>query len=322
MSKPNSWPDSVPRCLVTPDARFQGIDDFPYACQTIDVGGVRLAWWEAGKRAAPPIILLHGEPTWSYLYRDMIAPLAAAGYRVLAPDLIGFGRSDKPSAIHDHSYAAHVAWVGQWFDALGLDNAVLFGQDWGALIGLRVLAERPDRLTRVFIANGFLPTGDEKSPLIFKLWRGFARFSPGMPIGGILQAGTRRWLTRRERAVFAAPFPDRRYMAGVRALPRLVPIAPNDPASQANRDAWSILKTFHNPFHICFSDSDPVTRGLDDTFRHIPGARHANHTTIHRAGHFLQLDAGARIAQFMLEQMDNPPPRADATPQFAPSGEQ
>ncbi|WP_353219654.1 haloalkane dehalogenase [Salinisphaera sp. S4-8] len=288
----------------TPDARFAHLPGFAYPPRYIEVDGLRMHYVEAGPADAPPVVLLHGEPSWSYLYRHMIAPLAAAGYRVLAPDLIGCGRSDKPGAIADYSYAEHVAWIGAWFEQLALKGVTLFCQDWGSLIGLRLVGERPDTFARVFVGNGFLPTGDEKMPMPFSAWRAFARYSPVFPVGAILQAGSRRWLSRGERAAYNAPFPDKRYTAGIRAFPGLVPMTPDDPATPANRAAWQALACFSRPFHTCFADGDPITRGADRALRRrVPGAAEAAHTTIARARHFLQEDQGDKIAAFMLAQM-------------------
>ena len=293
------------QCLRTPADRFAGLNDFDYPIVFSHVGGdVYMAHVEAGPSVGPPIVLMHGEPTWGYLYRHMIGTLADAGYRALAPDLVGFGRSDKPARVADHSTRRHVDWMRGWFDALGLTEAVLFCQDWGALIGLRLVAEQPERFSRVFVGNGFLWTGDEPARLLIGAWRAFARHSPVFPIGVMLQAGTRRWLSRAERAAYAAPFPDARYMAGPRALPRLLPVSQRAPAHRANRAAWASLETFERPFHTCFSDGDPVTRGGAKPFRErIPGAACVPHMSVTGAGHFLQEDAGTPIARFMLEQL-------------------
>lgn len=301
----NRFPAGPPRCLRTPADRFEALPDFDYPVGFTDVGDdVCLAHVEAGPRHGCPIVLMHGEPTWGFLYRHMIGQLAAAGHRVLVPDLIGFGRSDKPVAIAAHSYRAHVGWVRAWFDALGLSDITLFAQDWGALIGLRLVAEQPARFSRVFVGNGFLLTGDEPARPLFAAWQAFARYSPVFPIGPMLQVGTRRWLSRAERAAYAAPFPDARYMAGPRALPRLLPLSPHDPEHAANRAAWASLERFVRPFHTCFSDGDPVTRGGERIFQtRIPGARSAPQTTIRGARHFLQEDAGDTIARFMLAQL-------------------
>ena len=291
----------------TPEARFTDLPGFAYAPRYAEVDGLRMHYVEAGPANASPVVLLHGEPTWAYLYRHMIEPLVAAGYRVLAPDLIGCGRSDKPAAVADYSSASHVAWTEAWFAQLGLTDVTLFCQDWGSLIGLRLVAEQPDIFARVFVGNGFMPTGDENMPVLFSAWRAFARYSPVFPVGAIVQAGSRRWLSRVERAAYNAPFPDKRYTAGIRAFPGLVPITPNDPATPANRAAWESLARFSRPFHTCFADGDPITRGADRALRRrVAGAAHVPHTTIRHARHFLQEDQGPAIAEFMLAQMGAP----------------
>ena len=297
---------AAPRCLRTPAERLDALPGFDHPAFFTDVGGgLLLAHVEAGPANGPLVVLMHGEPTWSFLYRRMIPLLAAAGYRVLAPDLVGFGRSDKPVAISDHSYRAHIAWVRAWLAALRLSDITLFAQDWGALIGLRLVAEQPSFFRRVFVGNGLLLSGDEPVRPLLKAWQAFARYSPVFPIGTMLQIGTRRHLSRIERAAYAAPFPDARYMAGPRALPRLLPLAPDDPEHADNLAAWASLEGFTRPFHSCFSDRDPVTRGQARVFRErVAGARGATHTTVRQAGHFLQEDAGETIAQFMLACMD------------------
>ncbi len=288
----------------TPDERFARLRGYAFAPHYADVGGLRMHYVDTGPRRGPAVVLLHGEPTWSYLYRTMIDGFVEAGYRVLAPDLIGFGRSDKPGAVADYSYQRHVDWTSTWLDTVGVDGITLFCQDWGSLIGLRLVAAQPERFARVVVGNGFLPTGDERVPRVFRAWRAFARYSPVFPVGAIMQVGCKRHLDDATRAAYRAPFPDARYLAGARALPALVPITPDDPASQANRDAWKELERFDKPFHTAFSDGDPVTRGADRPLRaRIPGAAGAAHTTIKGARHFLQEDQGEAVVAFMLEQM-------------------
>lgn len=294
----------LPAVLRTPEERFGQLRGFACAPHYQEVGGLRMHYVDVGPRDGVPVLLLHGEPTWGYLYRHMIEPLVAAGYRVLAPDFIGFGRSDKPTAIGAYSYQAHVDWTRRWLELLDLNNVILFCQDWGSLIGLRLVAEHSPRFARVFVGNGFLPTGDQAVPAVFKAWRAFALYSPVLPVGAIVQAGSKRWLDAAERAAYTAPFPDASYMAGVRAFPALVPMTPDDPASEANRAAWDALSRFDKPFHTCFADGDPITRGADRALRRrIPGAENAAHTTISNARHFLQEDQGPAIARFMLAQM-------------------
>lgn len=284
------------KVLRTPEERFRNLPDYPYVPRYADVGGVRMHYVDEGPPGEVTVLLLHGEPTWSYLYRHVIAPLCAAGHRVVAPDLIGFGRSDKPLAIADHSYGGHLAWLERWLAALALHDIVLFGQDWGALLGLRLVAAHPERFAAVAVGNGMLLTGQERLPALFQLWRLFARITPVFPAGWIVQSGTRRCLTRAERRAYDAPFPAFRYQAGPRALPRRVPVVPDDPEAVANRWAWERLRTWHKPFLTLFSDGDPITRGIEYPFqRQVPGAAGQPHRRL-QGGHFLQEDAPAAIA--------------------------
>lgn len=295
------------RALRTPEDRFAGLPDYPFAAHYATVDGLRMHYVDEGPASAPVILMLHGEPSWSYLYRHMIPPCAAAGYRVIAPDLVGFGKSDKPAAVADHSYRRHVDWTRGLLDAIGLERLSLVCQDWGSLIGLRLLAEQPERFERAFCGNGFLPTGDEDMGRAFRLWRLFARHSPWFPSGRIVDYGCFRSLSTDERAAYDAPFPSRRYLAGPRAMPRLVPVQPDNPASAANRRAWEVLAQWHKPFHLCFSNGDPITRGADQVLKaRIPGADAASVRL--RGGHFLQEDAASQWADFIIQQMP-PQPR-------------
>ena len=232
--------------LRTPDSRFDNLEGYPFAPHYLDVEvpgapPLRMHYVDEGPRDGAPVVLLHGEPTWSYLYRTMIGPLAAAGHRVLAPDLIGFGRSDKPTRTQDYTYARHVDWVTSWLTALDLRDVTVVVQDWGSLIGLRVAAENPDRFSKLFIANGFLPTAERPVPAAFTIWRAFAKFTPVFSAGWLVDRGTVHPVPRSVRAGYDAPFPDRRYQAGARAFPGLVPTSPDDPAVPANRAAWEVL---------------------------------------------------------------------------------
>lgn len=293
--------------LRTPEHCFAGLADFVHRPRYVDVGGLRMHYVACGPAHGAPVVLLHGEPTWSYLYRHMIAALARAGHRVLAPDLIGFGRSDKPAAIEAHRYARHVDWLWAWMDALDLSDVCLFCQDWGAMIGLRLVAEQPERFARVHVANGYLPDGQAPLPWLFHAWQTFARVSPVFPVGALVQAGTRRWLSRAERLAYAAPFPDARYMAGPRALPRLIPLQHDDPQSLANRAVWQALARFSRPFHTCFSTGDPVSRGADAAFRiRVAGAADTAHVVIDRARHFIQEDRPDALVAFMQAVASTP----------------
>ncbi|MCH7875805.1 MAG: haloalkane dehalogenase [Gemmatimonadetes bacterium] len=290
------------KALPTPDHRFEHLPDFPFTPRYLQLDTLRIHYVDEGRRDAAPVLLMHGEPSWSFLYRHMIPLFVAAGHRAIAPDLIGFGRSDKPVRRSDYTYQRHVDWMTQWLLQLDLHNLTLVCQDWGSLIGLRLAAEHPERFARIVLANGGLPTGQGRGPVAFRLWQMFAARSPWFPIGRIVSAGCRRPLPAAARAAYDAPFPDERYKQGARAFPALVPTTPNDPAAPANRKAWDVLRRWEKPFLTAFSDGDPITRGLDRAFRRrIPGARDQRHTTIVGAGHFLQEDRGPEFARVVID---------------------
>lgn len=283
--------------LRTPDTKFQGIPDYPFAPNYVDVGdGLRMHYVDAGPREGQVVLMLHGEPSWSYLYRHMIPIFTAAGHRAIAPDLIGFGKSDKPTEIEDYTYARHVAWVNALLTKLDLKDMTLVCQDWGSLIGLRLAAEQERRFARIVVGNGMLPTGDESVPTAFHIWRFFAKYSPILPISGILQVGSARTLTHAELRAYDAPFPNAKYKAGARAFPLLVPTSPDDPAAPANHKAWEVLRRWEKPFLTAFSNGDPITRGGDGYLqRNIPGTEGQPHVTL-KGGHFLQEDSPVEFA--------------------------
>lgn len=289
--------------LRTPDDRFEDLPGWTFAPRYVEVddgdgGTLRVHYVDEGPGGAAPVLLLHGEPSWGYLYRHMIPPLVAAGHRVIVPDLVGFGRSDKPTRQEDHSYAGHVEWMRQaLFDRLELTGITFFGQDWGGLIGLRLVAEHPDRYARVAVANTGLSTGDRPMGDAFLAWQGFARTTEVFPVGAIVDGGCTTALPPEVIAGYDAPFPDDTYLAGPRVMPSLVPTGPDDPASAANRAAWESLRHFTKPFLVAFSDADPITRGGDRVFhREVPGTEGQAHTTIEGGGHFLQEDRGPELA--------------------------
>lgn len=291
----------------TPEERFAELADFPYDPHYVEVadpdgGTLRMAYVQAGPVDGEPVVLVHGEPTWSYLYRSMIPTLAEAGLRVIAPDLVGFGRSDKPTEIDDHSYARHVAWLAELLlDRLDLRGMTLLGQDWGGLLGLRIVAENPDRFARVVAANTGMPTGDHDMPAVWWRFRRMIENAPRLDIGRTVAAGCIRGLARSARAAYDAPFPDETYLAGPRAMPLLVPTAPTDPATEANRAAWGELSRWEKPFLVAFSDSDPITGPMARIImRLVPGTRDIEHPVIAGAGHFLQEDAGEELAGHVL----------------------
>ncbi|MBI2168375.1 MAG: haloalkane dehalogenase [Actinobacteria bacterium] len=289
--------------LRSPDDRFASLPGYSFATHYVEVAGeIRVHYVDEGPAdAAETVLLLHGEPSWSYLYRKMISPLADAGHRVIAPDLVGFGRSDKPASRDDYTYQRHVDWMWETVEAIGLDGVTFFGQDWGSLIGLRLVAEHPERFRRVVIGNGFLPTGDGKASDAFLAWRQFSQETPEFPVGRIVNGGCATDLPDDVIAAYDAPFPDETYKEGARQFPVLVPISPDDPASEPNRKAWESLAQFDKPFLTAFGDSDPITAGADRALQErIPGASGLAHTTIAGAGHFLQEDKGEELAQVIL----------------------
>lgn len=289
--------------LRTPEERFANLADYPFAPHYHQITPqLRLHYVDEGPRDAPPVLMLHGEPTWSYLYRHMIPPVAQAGLRVLAPDLIGFGKSDKPADPGDYSYAGQVAWIRHWMEALDLRGVTLVCQDWGSLIGLRLVAEMPERFACVLLGNGGLPNDETGINTAFHVWRAFSRHSPIFPIGWIVQGGTKRWLSRAERAAYDAPFPDARYKAAARTYPSLVPVSGYSPQGSAdNLRAWKVFEQWSKPFICCFSDRDPITRGLDKEFlRRVPGTQGQPHATL-SGGHFMQEDDPHTFARMVVQ---------------------
>jgi haloalkane dehalogenase len=302
--------------LRTPDDRFATITDFPHEPRYADVpdgegGTLRMAYVVAGPDDGPVVLLLHGEPTWSYLYRHVVDELTAAGIRSVAVDLVGFGRSDKPTERSDHSFARHVEWVRSLvFDTLDLTEATLVGQDWGGLIGLRLVAENPDRFARVVTANTGLPTGDFDMPAVWWEFRNAMESAPTLDIGRFVAAGCLRGLSDEARAAYDAPFPDPSYEAGPRVMPTLVPTRPDDPATEANRAAWEVLTQWRKPFLTAFSDGDPITGAMAPILQKlVPGAHGLDHPTLEGAGHFLQEDAGADLGRIVAAFVTTTPSR-------------
>lgn len=260
---------------------------------------LRVAVIDTGPADGEVVLLLHGEPSWSFLWRRVVPELTAAGMRVVAPDLVGFGRSDKPTDPAAYSYAAHVEWMRQTlFEGLGLVDVTLVGQDWGGLIGLRLVAEHPDRFARVVVANTGLPTGDAPMSEAFLAWQRFATTASTFDVGRIVANGTVTGLPPEVVSAYDAPFPDEASKAGARVFPALVPTAPDDPAAAANRAAWEVLARWEKPLLTAFSDGDPITGGGDRVFqRVVPGARGGPHTTLRGGGHFLQEDVGPELGR-------------------------
>ncbi len=288
--------------LRTPDERFEKLPGYDFEPHYVEINGLRVHYLDEGPADAAPVLLLHGEPSWCYLYRKMIPVLTAAGQRAVAPDFIGFGRSDKPASRDDYSYQFHVDVMTAFVEAMGLRDITLVCRDWGGLIGLRVAAEHEERFARIVAANTFLPTGDNPPGEAFLRWQQFSQTVAEFHVGRIINGGCVTELPVEVIAAYDAPFPEERYKAGVRAFPALVPTRPDDPASAANGKAWEVLRRWEKPFLTAFSDSDPITRGGDRAFQTlVPGTKGQPHTTIAGAGHFLQEDKGEDLAAVVVD---------------------
>jgi haloalkane dehalogenase len=296
--------------LRTDDRRFQGLPAYGFAPNYLavdDTEGARLRmhYVDGGRRAHETVLCLHGEPTWCFLYRKMIGVFVEAGFRVIAPDLIGFGRSDKPTRRTDYTYQRHVDWVTSLVLQLGLSNVTLFCQDWGGLIGLRIVAEHEGRFRRVVTANTTLPTGERAPGEDFLHWRRLSQEMPVFPVGSLIDGACVNRLSDDVIAAYDAPFPDESYKAGARQFPILVPISADDPASGPNKRAWQSLEAFERPWLTVFSDKDPMTRKGEKVFqRRIKGAQGQPHVIVQDAGHFLQEDKGAEIAGIVVDFMN------------------
>lgn len=298
------------KVLRTPDDRFADLPGFPFEPHYAEIADgdgdgatLRVHYLDEGPADGRAVLLLHGEPTWAYLYRHMVPVLAGAGLRCIVPDLVGFGRSDKPAEQADHTYERHVAWMSELvFDRLDVRDAIYFGQDWGSLIGLRLVAAQPERFAAVVIGNGGMPTGDRAPTEAFLNWQRFAATTEAFPVGAIVNGGCTSDLPADVIAAYDAPFPDDSYLAGPRCMPSLVPTSADDPSHDANVAAWEVLRRFDRPFVCAFSDGDPITRGGDRVFlRDVPGTEGQPHTTIEGAGHFLQEDRGPEVAAVIAD---------------------
>jgi len=288
------------KILRTPDSAFVGLPDFGFEPHYLEIEQngtkLRIHFLDEGPRNADPVLLMHGEPSWCFLYRKIVALLAAKGHRAVAPDLVGFGRSDKPSEPGDYTYERHVSWMRQWLERLDLNRVTLFCQDWGGLIGLRLVAALPERFARVIVANTGLPTGQGFSDA-FQQWLNFSQSVPELPIDQIVNGGTVRELTKGELAAYRAPFPNESFKIAARRFPLLVPITPEHGSVKENIEAWKALESFDKPFLTAFSDGDPITRGGERAFQErVAGAKSRKHVTIADGGHFLQEDKPEEIA--------------------------
>jgi haloalkane dehalogenase len=303
------------KVLRTPDERFNNLPGYPFEPHYVEVpdgegGNLRMHYVDEGPRDAGVVLLMHGEPTWSFLYRKMIPTIVKAGHRVIAPDLVGFGKSDKPAGQNDYSFQRHVDWMLYLLNSLKLNRITLVGQDWGGLIGLRLVAAKPNLFLRVVAANTGLPTGDGPITDAFLAWQKYSKEVPQFEVGAIIKMANAASAKNKSLPIIAdevvaaydAPFPDESYKEGARIFPSLVPTKPDDPAAADNRKAWEVLSAFTKPFLTAFSDGDPITRGGERVFQKlIPGAQGQLHTTIKEAGHFLQEDKGEEFARVVVD---------------------
>ncbi len=291
------------KALRTPDEQFENLPDYGFSPNYLTVddfegGQLRVHYLDEGPKDSDPILLMHGEPSWSFLYRKMIPVLVAAGHRVIAPDLVGFGRSDKPDNREDYTYRRHIGWMQAVLDKLELTNITLVCQDWGGLIGLRLVTANTDRFARVVAANTMLPTGDHNPGEAFESWKKFSQEVPEFNSGGIIKGATTTELPQSVIDAYNAPYPEERYKEGARQFPTLVPVSTDNPETESNREAWKILAAWEKPFLTAFSDSDPITAGGDKVMQKlIPGCQGQAHTVIKNGGHFLQEDQGVALAE-------------------------
>lgn len=297
--------------LNTPPEAFHQLVDFPFQENYLEVDhGMKLHYLDEGNPdAKETLLLMHGEPSWSFLYRKMIPLLTAAGYRCIAPDLIGFGKSSKPIHQSDYTYARHIKWVQPLLSHLDLDNVTFFGQDWGGLIGLRLVANEPERFVRIVVSNTFLPTGDHKPSEAFTKWQAYSQRVEVFPFEFVLQGATHTELNQNTLSAYSAPFPDESYTAGARIFPMLVPTTPNDPESENNRQAWqNVFTKWNKPLLTLFGDKDPVTKGGDKAFQKlVPGSKGQAHTTIEGGGHFIQEDRPQELCKHIIDFISNNP---------------
>lgn len=285
----------------TPEERFEGLSGYPFKPNYLDVEeGVRMHYLDEGNPNDPIVLLLHGEPSWSYLYRKMIPILTSNGFRAIAPDLIGFGKSDKPIKMDSYTYQSHMDWLSAFVVNLDLNNILLFCQDWGGLLGLRLITQMDERFSMVVASNTTLPTGAFPMPESFLKWREYSQHSPGFDIGKVIDKGTVQDLSEEVISAFNAPFPSEDYKAGARIFPMRVPAEFDDPESEKNRKAWEKLAQWNKPFLTIFGDEDMIMKGAEKVFHKIiPGCQGQDHDMLH-AGHFIQEEQGEELANRIL----------------------
>jgi len=295
--------------LKTDLTLFENLSDWKFkenfTTVTSEFGELNIHFVDENSTSDECVLLLHGNPTWGYLYRNMIDPLKENGYRVVVPDLPGFGKSDKFSVRYNYSYEGFVDWMSQFIENTDLKNITLFCQDWGGLIGLRLAAKYDDRFEKIVAANTGLPTG--KAPLSegFAVFREFLQIKPDLHVGGQVRNGTTKGIDENALAAYNAPFPDDDHKQGVRQFPNLVPGTPRTPSAEPNKEAWKILREWKKPFLCAFSDKDPIFSGVENSFyKLIPGCKDMPHVTIQNAGHFLQEDQPNACVEAILSIKD------------------
>jgi haloalkane dehalogenase len=291
--------------LRTPDERFEGLEDYdfePHYVAVMDqrLGAVRMHYLDEGDPAAPAVLMLHGEPTWSYLFRHAVAPLVAAGRRVVAPDLVGFGRSDKPDSLGDFSYESHVRWLSDFVAAVGLRDAVVVGHDWGGLLGLRLVTGIENLATGYVAANHGYPTGDLPPNDALREWQRFAATTPEFDVSAIVARACVTELSAAVRSAYDAPYPSEDFKIGARVFPALIPVTPEDPSAQAVRDSRAALARSTMPFLTVYGEQDPIGGAADTMFQQlVPGATGLPHVRLPNAGHNMPEDVGAAFGQIV-----------------------
>lgn len=300
------------KVVRTPDCQFEGLPDynFPPTYTTIkdeDGTSIRIHSIDIGPKDAEPILLMHGNPSWSYIYRHMIPALVQTGRRVIAVDLVGCGRSDKPAKRSYYTQARHHDWLSKWLLENDLKNITLVCQDWGGVFGLKLVAEYPERFDRVFATNTGLPIGDGGNKWL-KWWLRLTKIAVSFPWRMAFDpAFVKKKLTKEERAAFLAPFPSRKHQAGIVKFPQLIAVFPDNPGVPANQEAWAKLSKFNKPFLTVFGDKDPVTKGGHrKLIEHIPGAKDQKHGILNGVGHFSQEEAPEELLEHLIPFLEVP----------------
>ena len=295
--------------LKNNNSDFENLNEWKYKPQYTSVeteyGEINIHYIDEGSENTNTVLLLHGEPTWGYLYRNFIDPLVEKGLRVVVPDLPGFGKSDKLSKREGYTYEKFVKWMDVWLNKIDLKNITFFGQDWGGLIGLRLVVNNQDRFDNIVLSNTGLPTGDRPLGEAFESWKNYSQTVENFHIGGIVKGGTVTEMSQETIDAYNAPFPDDSYKEAARQFPLLVPNSTDDPSYQNNVEAWEILKKWEKPLLCAFSDQDHIFKGVENTFiKHIPGSEGINHVQIQGAGHFLQEDKPEECVEAILSLLD------------------